>query len=268
MSKKKLVILDLFRQSEKDGFISFSNDLVREASQKVDFKNYFDATKIDKLNLLPDELIERDYFLHHLGNGMHRFIKGYKYAYHDFKPIAHEDCVEEEYKASILNEVNSSESNILSLIFNQRILHSFLYGDKNASLNLYNSHRTKTSFSYRIGEEEVDLNSIQIEIDMTCERNGDITIFEAKSQLVNNFAVYQIFHPFLYYQYLNKKKNLGIKKINCCYVLKKPFKGYTILRMYLYTFDDTNQLTSLRLIKSKEYKLIKSNSDLINEHRL
>ncbi len=257
MNKKKDVLLTLFRKWQEENSDNFSNDLVREVSEEYEFKNHFDATKIDRRELLPQELIVQGYSVHHLGVGLHKFVKGIEYSYHDFEDIALEDCVTKKYKGSILNEVNSSESNILSLINNQKILHSFLYDDENAQPKTYNAHRTKDSFNYKVGDELINLNKLQIEIDMTCEYNGEVTIFEAKSNLSGNFAVYQIFHPFVYYQRLNRKKNLGIKKVNCCYVLKKSYPTYTLVRMYLYTFTDDYQLSSLKLIKSKEYKLCK-----------
>ncbi len=257
MSRKKEVILSLFKKFEKEQFKFFSNALVREASEKVGFKNHFDVTKIDKITDLPQELIDKGYIIHHIGGGRHRFIKGLNHAYHTFEYIPPENSVTKQYKSSILNEINSSESNILSLINNQKILHSFLYNDEKAQPKIYNAHRTQTSFAYNIGNLPVTLDKIQIEIDMTCELNGEVTIFEAKSNLTGDFAIYQIFHPFLYYQSLNEKKNLGINKVNCCYVLKKAYDDYTTVRMYLYTFTDITQISSLKLLKYVEYKLCK-----------
>ena len=255
MSKKTDVILSIYDQWKKEKFSTFDNKFVRKVCQNFEFGNHFDVTKIDTSRLLPDELKKEGYFIHHLGSGVHMIIKGFKHAYHRFEYINPEDCVERKYKGSILNEVNSSESNTLSVINNQKILHSFLYADEDAHPKIYNSHRTKTSFDYKIGDELVKLNQIQIEIDMTCEFNGVVTLFEAKGNLIEDFAVYQLFHPFLYYQQLNKRDNLGIIDINCCYVLKKSFADYILIRMYLYTFTEQAQMSSVKLIKSKEYKL-------------
>lgn len=257
MGLKKEVISLLFQQFENERFDKFDNTRVRQVSEQVGFKNHFDATKIDRRELLPQELIANDYFIHHIGQGEHQFVKGIDYAYHTFEDISLDNYVTKNYKPSILNEINSSESNILSLINNQKILHTFLYGSEDVHPNIYNAHRTKASLEYNIGNLPVKLDRVQIEIDMTCELNGEVTVFEAKSNLTGNFAVYQIFHPFLYYQLLNQEKKLGIKKVNCCYVLKKSYPSYTTVRMYLYTFTDNTQISSLKLIKSVEYKLCK-----------
>lgn len=152
MNKKNEVLTTLFKSCQQKHDYIFHNDLVKDIARKVGFGNPFDATKIDNKNKLPEILLENDYAVIHLGNGNHQFIKGIEKVYHDFEPI--ESTLQWNYKKSILNEYNSSESNILSVANNQRILHHFLFGkdtefediDISKRPKTYFPHRTKTSF--------------------------------------------------------------------------------------------------------------------------
>jgi hypothetical protein len=121
-------------------------------------------------------LLENDYAVIHLGKGNHKFIKGIDKLYHKFEPI--EETLQWQYKRSILNGYNTSESNALSVANNQRILHHFLFGKDTEFDDIdilkrpktYFPHRTKTNLSYCFGEDlKVDLEKIQIEIDLTIE---------------------------------------------------------------------------------------------------
>ncbi len=100
------------------------------------------------------------------------------------------------------------------------------------------------------------MSAVQMEIDMTTEYQGMVTVFEAKNNFPENFATYQLYHPYLYYFYLKQNKNLPITSINCCYILRKQVKEMSIVRMYLYTFESPLDMSSIRLLKAKEYDLI------------
>ena len=156
-----------------------------------------------------------------------------------------------------MNEFDTSESNILSVGFNQRIIHDFLYDDIIANPKMYGSRRTKTSFEFFIDKEFIKATSLQMEIDLTTEYNGIVTIFEGKNNFPENFAIYQLYFPFLYYFNLKKNNKLDIKDINCCYLLRKKENEKSIIRIYLYTFENPLNMASIKLIKNAQYNLIK-----------
>jgi hypothetical protein len=147
MNKKDEVLTEIFKKCQQENNFVFHNDLVKDIARKVGFGNPFDATKIDNKDKLPEILLENDYAVIHLGNGNHQFIKGIAKVYHDFEPI--QDTLQWNYKKSILNEYNSSESNILSVANNQRILHHFLFGKDTEFEDIDISKRPKTYFPHR-----------------------------------------------------------------------------------------------------------------------
>lgn len=267
-SKKDHVIEELFKICRgKDNFV-FHNNLVKNVCKKISFGNPFDVTKLDNKTKLPDILIKNDYAIIHIGSGSHKFIKGIEKVFHDFEPI--QKTIDWSYKKSLLNQYNSSESNILSVVNNQRILHHFLFNqdkefedvDIEKRPKTYFPHRTKTSFEYFFGKEtKLELKNIQIEIDLTIELQGTIGVFESKNGKPNNFAIYQIYHPFLYYFNANQKKELKgkIKKIYCVYVVREKSKTHDTIKLWAYTFANPLDITSIKFIKSASYKLINQN---------
>lgn len=265
-NKKKELLEKLYQNCKERNDFTFHNDEVKKFSIQVGFANPFDATKLDCKEKLPKSFVERNIALIHLGNGYHKFIEGIDKVYHSFEPI--EDVIQWKYHKSILNQYNSSESNILSVANNQRILHHFLFGeDKEFNdediINrpkTYFPHRTKTSFEYYFNNDKVYLHNIQLEIDLTLEYKGVVGVFECKNGFPTDFSIYQIYHPFLYYYNANKDISINgrIKEIYGIYVVRNTDdNGNDVLSLWQYTFKNPLDITSISMVKSRKYILIK-----------
>ena len=178
MSKKKLVIADLFAHCQQCNDYVFDNELVKEISKRHGFGNPFDATKVDSTSVLPENVTAAQYCLVHLGDGRHQFVQAIDDCYHQFENIESETPW--RYRQSALNEIDSSESNILSVGFNQRIFHEFLYDDITVNPKMYGARRTKINAAYRVGGETIRVHKLQMEMDMVTEHQGMVTVFEGK----------------------------------------------------------------------------------------
>lgn len=250
VSLKKETISAIFQSCKESGNFTFDNEKVKAICGETGFKNPFDATKVDHSDLLPDQIRRDGYCVVHLGKGRHRFMQIKDSWYHQFEALSQNEKKEWEYKPSILNHTDTSESNIISLSYNQRIIQDFLYGDISASPKIYMSRRTKVTTSYHAGSEKIKVDKLQVELDATFEHNGEITVLEAKNGFPNDFAVYQIFLPSLDYHTKNIR---GVEKVESCYLLKD--KNSDDIRLYLYTFPDPCDISSIRLVKKAEYNL-------------
>lgn len=266
-STKGQVIEQLFKLCKEKNNYRFHNDIVKQISAQFGFGNPFDVTKLDNKNKLPQVLLDNDYALIHLGNGEHMFVKGIDKFYHDFEPI--QTKIEWSYRKSILNQFDASESNILSVANNQRILHHFLFEQDTEFDDVdiikrpktYFPHRTKTSFDYTLGDDStiVHLKNIQIEIDLTIEFQGIVGVFEAKNGKPDSFSVYQLYHPFLYFYNANSDETVHgqIKQIYGVYLVREKSADGDILNLWKYTFSRPKDITSIQFVKSASYKLIK-----------
>lgn len=252
MNRKHEVLHGLYDWCVAHGAMTFSNEVVKDAAKTCGFGNPFDATKLDNTDKLPQFMKDNDVCILHFGGGNHRFIKGIHILYHSFEPI--QERVVWKYRKSLLNEYNDSESNILSVANNQRILHDFLFGEDLEFDNLptdkrpktYFPHRTKSALEYNFGGERIVAENQQIEIDLTIEYNGTICVFEAKNGDPDDFNIYQLYNPFLYYY-----KAFPDNKIVCAYLVRDEDS----IKLYLYTFKEPLQLGSIQFIKSREYIL-------------
>ena len=150
MGNKQDVITELYKRCKKKKDFIFDNTLVKQVCKKYGFGNPFDVTKLDNTSKFPKILLREDYFILHLGRGRHKFVKGISNGYHSFEEIGGDNIFDWKYQKSILNEFDTSESNILSVASNQRIIHDFLYEDIVANPKLYNARRTKTNLSYYV----------------------------------------------------------------------------------------------------------------------
>ncbi len=136
----------------------------------------------------------------------------------------------------------------------------FLYEDVVASPKIYVPGRKKADLKYYVGNIPISTQSLQMEVDLTLEYQGTVTVLEAKARLMSDFAVYQIFHPLMYYHLQDQKLKLGIRTVNACYILKDERKDsnqerQTFVRLYLYEFDAPDRLDSIRLARKAEYRL-------------
>lgn len=266
ISRKKIVIEEVFKICKAKNDFVFHNDLVKDVSRKIGVGNPFDVTKLDTKKKLPQTLVEEGYAVIHLGKGYHKFLKKMDLVFHHFEPIQEE--IQWQYRKSLLNNYNTSESNILSVANNQRILHHFLFGediefddvDISKRPKTYFPHRTRKSFSYNFGKDlPVSVEKMQIEIDLTLEFEGIVSIFEAKNGKPDNFSIYQLYHPFLYYYTANEQEDVRgkIKEIFCVYMARqRNKKSGDVLRFWQYTFEDPLDITSIKLVKSVAYQLV------------
>ena len=234
------------------GDLTFDNDEVKKVCSKVGFGNPFDATKWDNSAALPQALVEDDVFVVHLGRGRHQFVSGIAVGYHAFERIPAERQYQWPYRRSILNNVNTSESDIPWAGYNQRIIHDFLYEDIAASPKVYYSNRMHVPLDYRIGDDEINAGGLQVGIDFTTEHQGTVTVFEAKNGEPADFNVFQLFNPFRYYSGLGATRDIPVDTVNGCYLLRHENR----LRLYLYTFEDLRDPGAIQLLRNAEYTLV------------
>lgn len=263
-SKKRNLVGKFFEKRIQDNKPKFHNKELEKFAQEfnISIGNIHDVTKFDHISKLPSNMLEQNYCIIHIGNGFHKFVKGLDQAYHSFeRDIAEENSKNFEIKFGLLDGSDTSEANLLSLAFNRLLVHDFLYEDISQNPNIYLPTRTKTNLSYFIGKESVIAENIQMESDLILENRNKLTIFECKISNENDFAIYQLYHPFL--KYYNEKYNGSeIEAINCCYVLRRILASQERnekpkeIEMYLYTFRKPSHMNSIQLEKAAKYNLI------------
>jgi hypothetical protein len=261
VSRKKQVLQALFEICQQRNDWYFDNDEVKRVCAKYRFGNPFDVTKVDTASDLPDSIREQGFCVVHLGQGRHAFIKELQKWYHVFEDIEEHEVIQWRYRKSLLNDLDTGEAAVLSFVYNQHILHDFLYEDVVASPKIYVPGRTRVDLEYKVGNTLIQAHKQQMETDLTLEYQGTVTVLEAKSSFMKDFVVYQLFHPVKFYLQQASKNNIPMTSINACYVLKQSRRARgqtypeTRVRLYLYCFDEPDSIDSLRLVRKAEYHL-------------
>ena len=252
LSRKQTIITELYALCKNRGNLVFDNTEVRTVCNRLGFSNQFDATKLDNSAALPQELVDDDAFVVHLGRGRHQFVFGIAVGYHEFEGIPEERRYQWPYRRSILNNINTSESNILSVGYNQRVIHDFLYDDIGAAPMIYFSNLAHIPLDCWIGSDEINATGVRVKLDFAAERLGTITVFAASNGEPPDFNVFQLFNPYRYYLKLGADRDIQTDTINGCYLLQHENR----LRLYLYTFVDAHDPGSIQLLRNAEYTLV------------
>jgi hypothetical protein len=261
--KATLASIYAYLVAKGDKTLTFDNQLVKDMTGDK-LSNQFDVTKVDTSAKIPDDLLEKDLFIVHLGGGDHRFVKGIQYGYHKFEPVPESKIYPWEYVPSVLDWTDESEAGVLSLAFNQQIIQHFLFGDRTVPLRIHIPRRTRgnvlNSFRYSIDGAVVDVNNLQIEMDFIVEKNGNLAVGEAKFSskvgfFPEDFAVAQVYLPYRRLLKLRDQKNWKTSA-RCMFVVQyRPTKDQAAIRIYEYDFVNSDDMATIKMLKNAEYRL-------------
>ena len=236
----------------------FDNEVVTKACVGR-FRNPHTLTKLDRLDEVPQAMVEDDVFIAHLGEGRHRFVRGLKSGFHQLEPL--EDPPEERhYTRTLLDELGGGEADMLSRVFNHGLIQLFLYGDDTERTRIRlpgrSSDARDNTFSYTVGGQVIEVKQLQVEMDFIVQHNSDVAFAEAKAgSLERNFAVAQLFMPFMKLRRLRERlrESFTIRPLFITQYWKEyqstrvPKGKYEHIRFHEYRFTDEEAMDSLVL---------------------
>ncbi len=149
----------------------------------------------------------------------------------------------------------TSESNAINVLMLSNILDDFLEEDNNVST--FNGRMGTGSFSFSVdtahgGSYKVDVANAQCEIDGGMENDNSVVILEAKNVVHPDFHVRQLYYP---YRLWSTRVNKPIRLVFSIY-------SNQIYRLFEYKFEDINNYSSIKLVKTKNYSLQDTNIEL------
>jgi len=256
---KGRVLSDIWEEIKRRGPPFQFDNLMVKTKTGDQFRNQFDLTKVDRSERLPESLRNDDVFIVHLGGGRHQFVKGISLGYHALEVPSKE--VPWRFKRTILDDFDSGEAGVLSIVFNEQIAQDFLYDNPRAPVKIHLPGRThraeENSFSYRVGSTEVSVTSLQIELDFILEDpHGEVAIAEAKrGDIPRDFGVSQIYLPYrkLLRVQERRRTRFRIRPLFVVHFIRPD--GREAIRLYEYAFQDPFDMGSITHVKSSEYVL-------------
>ena len=149
----------------------------------------------------------------------------------------------------------SSEANAINVLILSRILDDFLGEDDNVVT--FNGRMGTGIFSFYVDRYKgdsfkVEVKNAQCEIDGGMENNNSVVILEAKNVVYPDFHIRQLYYPYRLWESRVQKP------------IRLVFSIYSnqIYRLFEYEFEDKNNYSSIRLVKSKNYSLQDTDIDL------
>lgn len=200
--------------------------------------------KMDTREKRPTIFRKMGLFLLPTSNGKYCILKGEGYV--DIPPIENGS---EMYKSQLgfsldTSRVGDSEMQHLDYAYATSLIRTFLEDD---SLVLTVRGRKYTpSFKFRVGNQEVTVQSVQTEVDAGYEGKDQVVLVEAKNSGDNNVIIRQMFYP------LRQWTEHTEKPIQTLFFAKKG-SDYLIWHFH---FTDTDDYNSIELVRSKRFTIV------------
>ena len=199
---------------------------------------------MDTRKSLPEIMRKNGLILLPVKNGYYVIVKGEGYL----------DIPEIEGDADIYNtkldfdldtsKIGDSEMQHLDFAYASSLIRTFM-GDPSLVLTIRGRKYTP-QFSYKIGKHLIEIQGVQTEVDAGYEGKDKVVLIEAKNSSTKDTIIRQLYYPYRQWsEHTNKKVFLLF--------FEKRIDEYLI---WQYEFKDKNDYNSIKLIKSKKYKII------------
>ena len=199
--------------------------------------------KQDTRNHRPQVFKDLGLFILPVTNGRYAIIKGEGYV--DIAPIKK---VEELYVSKLdfqldTASVGDSEMQHLDFAYASSLIRTFMTDD---TLVLTIRGRKYTpKFSFNVGQQKIEVQSVQTEVDAGYEGKNQVVLVEAKNFSASNVIIRQLYYPFRQWQAHTHKKVVTL-------FFAKQDDTYSI---WHYKFNNNDDYNSIELVNSGRYKI-------------
>jgi len=141
-------------------------------------------------------------------------------------------------------KIGNSEMQHLDFAYASSLIRTFV---EDPSLVLTIRGRKYTpEFTYKVGNNTVETKGVQTEVDAGYEGKDKVVLIEAKNSSTKNTIIRQLYYPYRQWSEHTKKKVFLL-------FFEKRVDEYLV---WQYEFTDKNSYDSIKLVKSKKYKII------------
>lgn len=149
-----------------------------------------------------------------------------------------------ELKSSL---VGNSEMQYVDFAYANSLIRTFM-NDPSLVLTIRGRKYTP-AFSFRVGQFNLSVESVQTEVDAGYEGENSIVLIEAKNSNTKNTIIRQLYYPFRQWSTATQKP------VYTVFFEKRKIKGENIFYLWLYDFKDPNDYNSIRLVRSERYRI-------------
>lgn len=207
--------------------------------------------KMDASRDVPPVMARNGYFLLPVSRSEYAIVRG-----NGFHELESQAELSKEFTSRIrfaltTNDRNSSEMQYLDYCSNAGLIESVIGRGK-----LYPMIRGREgsgSYSFRVNNNQIDVKSAQIEVDLGLEGQDSIVLLEAKSKTPDDFIIRQLFYP--YRKFMGGFGNKQIIPIFFTYD-----NAQSKYNFWQYRFADPNDYNSIELVEKGSYKILQTDT--------
>ncbi|MDO8565658.1 MAG: hypothetical protein Q7S04_00540 [Candidatus Moranbacteria bacterium] len=141
-------------------------------------------------------------------------------------------------------KIGNSEMQHLDFAYASSLIRTFM-SDPSLVLTIRGRKYTP-EFSYKIGNNIIDTKGVQTEVDAGYEGKDKIVLIEAKNSSTKNTIIRQLYYPYRQWAEHTKKEVFLL-------FFEKRIDEYLI---WQYRFADKDSYDSIKLVRSKKYKIV------------
>jgi len=204
--------------------------------------------KQDTRESRPKIFIDNNLFLLPVKNGYYNIIKGEGYV--DIPDIKSKPKIYNSKLSFKLetSEIGNSEMQHLDFAYASSLIRTFL--DDESLVLTIRGRKYTPKFSFRVGNNQINVESVQTEVDAGYEGENKVVLIEAKNSKTDNTIIRQLFYPY------KQWKQQTTKDVYLIFFEKRD----KIFYLWQYSFTDEYDYNSITLLKSDKY-LIKGLND-------
>jgi len=191
----------------------------------------------------PHIFIEKGLFILPVKNGEYAIIEGEGYL--DIPSIKKTETIYKSKLDFILDTslVGNSEMQHLHFAYASSLIRTFME-DKSLVLSIAGRKYTP-KFSFKVGNKNIEVQSVQTEIDAGYEGKKQVVLIEAKNFKTTNTIIRQLYYPFRRWQTYTDKK----------VIILFFEKNNDIYSIWEFQFIDVKDYNSVELIRSSKFKI-------------
>lgn len=151
----------------------------------------------------------------------------------------------------ISSKIGDSEMQHLDYAYANSLIRTFM-NDESLVLTIRGRKYTP-SFSCNASGFNINISSVQTEVDAGYEGRDKIVLIEAKNSNNSDTIIRQLYYPYRQWQDQTKKNVYPL------FFEKRKINGENIYYIWQFEFTDKNNYNSIRLVKSARYRILSKN---------
>lgn len=144
--------------------------------------------------------------------------------------------------------IGNSEMQYLDFAYANSLIRTFM-NDQSLVLTI-RGRKFTPSFKFNVGNYNLNVESVQTEVDAGYEGKSSIVLIEAKNTSAPNTIIRQLYYPYRQWKINTSKEVLPV------FFEKRVVNGENIFYIWQYIFTDSNDYNSIKLVKSGRFRII------------